>query len=158
MELPWRSNSPAASRGLKSGAGVARTGASEVGVDLEHGAELPRGLAGARMQRGDGFTAAQSLAWRGLARRGRAARRRRIGFLGGCGLAFKAGRSGIAGAVGEGTPRWSRRGSRRAERSRCARLKESLEGGASGSARAGSGERGVRSAGVLERADSGSGG
>ena len=77
---------------------------------------------------------------------------------GGAAWAFKAGRPGIAGAVGEGNPRWFRRGSRRAERSRCARLKESLEGGASGSARAGSGERGVRSAGVLERADSGSGG
>ena len=49
---------------------MARTGASEVGVDLEHGAELPRGLAGAGMQRGDGFTAAQSPARRDRAERG----------------------------------------------------------------------------------------
>ena len=40
VESPRRSNSPAAGHGLKSGVGVARTGASELGVGIGHGAEL----------------------------------------------------------------------------------------------------------------------
>ena len=70
---------------------------------------------------------------------------------GGAAWAFKAGRPGIAGAVEEGNPRWFRRGSRRAERSRCARLKESLEGGVGLSA----GEAGERARGLRQRGERG---
>ena len=77
-----------------------------------------RGAAGLRCCGGRGVCRASGRGWR---RRGVRLGLRRAG-------------PGIAGAVGEGNPRWFRRGSRRAERIRCARLNEGLEGGASGSA------------------------
>src|SRR6185503_3695207 len=43
-EFHGQSNSPAATSGWNSGTGVARTGASELGVGLGHGAELQRGF------------------------------------------------------------------------------------------------------------------
>jgi hypothetical protein len=100
-EIERRSYSPAAGRGLKSGVGMARTGASELG-----GGSWARGGAPAGVVRGW-----EAVAWlvRGGAEawRGRAARMRRLGLvaaLRGEMVGAEVPRGPIKGRAGSGRP------------------------------------------------------